>query len=181
MLGQMNVMPMAMMMAGVTMTATVGKSTAQRVINTVKVGLTEYELSSIVDNLKQEYIYGEDLEELSQDPASFSDLIREAMEAKKGRDPSIDHWGVPYALQPDAGSDQTGFVAYSLGPNMSDDGCTDNTWNANDWEEQLDDFDISEERIRADAEMDPIRAGPDDVCMPFTVSPTDRSPYKKIK
>lgn len=181
MLGQMNVMPMAMMMAGVTMTATVGKNTAKRVIDTVKVGLTEYELSGIAAGLKVDYVYGHDLEELSQNPAEFSEHIRGTMEADKGRDPSIDHWGIPYALQPDSGADLTGFVAYSLGPNKADDGCTDNTWNPDDWEERLDDFDISEERIKADAEMDPIDTGPDDVCLPFQVSPTDRAPYKRIK
>jgi len=179
----MNVMPLAMMMAGVTMTATVGKDAAERVINTVKIGLTEYELSGITTNLRQDYIYGEDLEELSQDPAALSVHIRESMEADRGRDPSIDHWGIPYALMPDSGTETTGFIAYSLGPNKEDDGCGDNTWDADAWEDQLRNFDVSEERLKADAEMDLDQAptGPDDVCLPFRVSPTDRSPYKKIR
>ena len=181
MLGQMNVMPLAMMMAGVTMTATVGKDAAERVINTVKVGLTEYELSGISTGLKQDYIYGEDLEELSQSPADFSEHIRGSMEADKGRDPAFDLWNIPYALMPDSQAGETGFVVYSLGPNKEDDACNDTTYSPDGWQDQLRNFDISEERLKADAEMDRPPSGPDDVCHPFRVSPTDRSPYKRIK
>ncbi|MGB0591464.1 MAG: hypothetical protein ACPGU1_17460 [Myxococcota bacterium] len=181
MLGQMNVMPLAMMMAGVTMTATVGKDAAERVINTVKVGLTEYELSGISMGLKQDYIYGEDLEELSQSPADFSDHIRESMEADKGRDPSFDLWNIPYALMPDDRGDNTAYVVYSLGPNKADDACSDTTYSPDGWQDQLRNFDISEERLKADAEMERPPSGPDDVCHTFKVSPTDRSPYKRIK
>lgn len=181
MLGQMNVMPLAMMMAGVTMTATVGRDAAERVIDTVKVGLTEYELSGIALALKQDYIYGEDLEELSGNPAAFSDHIRESMDADKGRDPAYDHWGIPYALMPDSVGDDTGYIAYSLGPNKEDDACSDTTYSPDGWQDQLRNFDISEERLKADAEMGERPKGPDDVCHPFKVSPTDRSPYKRIK
>ena len=91
----MKVMPVAMMMAGVTMAATVGKDAAERVINTVKVGLTEYELSGITTALAQDAIYGYALEDLARNPAAFSDHIRENMDADEGRDPSVDHWGMP--------------------------------------------------------------------------------------
>ena len=181
MLGQMNVMPVAMMMAGVTMTATVGRDAAERVINTVKIGLTEYELSGISTGLKQDYIYGEDLDELTQDANAFSEQIRETMEADKGRDPSFDHWGIPYALMQGAENDGRGYVVYSRGPNKEDDLCSDSTYSPDEWQEQLRNFDISEERLKADAEMEPIPQGPDDVCHTFRVSPTDRSPYKRIK
>ena len=180
MMGQMNVMPLVMMMAGVTMTATVGKDAAERVVNTVKVGLTEYELSGISQSLKQDYIYGVDLGELCDDPLEFSEHIRETMEADKGRDPSLDHWGTGYDLIRDAASDNTGFIVYSLGPNRAVDSCGEKNWDADAWEDQLDDFDISEERRKQEAERyEP--EGDDDVCHPFRVSPTDRSPYKRIK
>ena len=181
MFGQMNVMPLAMMMAGVTVTATVGKDAATRVVNTVKVSITEYELSGLAQNLKQEYIYGVDLQELTEDPAEFSAFIRENMEADKGRDPALDLWGTEFDLIEDQGGQGTGFIVYSLGPNRAVDNCGDgHTWDEDAWEEQLDDFDFSEEGLQEQAERAEPQ-GPDDVCHPFRVSPTDRSPYKRIK
>ena len=179
-----NLVPVAMLMAGVTVTATVGQRMAKRVINTAKVGLTEYELSGIASQLKQDYIYGTNLDDFAGDPSAFSEHVVENMQADRGRDPSLDLWGIPFNFVKDS-QEEAGYIVYSLGPNMSDDVCGEEIWDPNAWEERLSDFDVSEEAIRAEVEAEEAGisteyTGPDDVCLRFKVSTTDRSPYKRI-
>ena len=113
-----NMMPMMMMMAGLTATATVGKDVAFRVIDTAKSAVVQYELGGIRDTLIQEHIYG-GIEDLVDDDAAFAEHLVESMQSKGGRDVSLDYWDQPYQLEKVS---EDRYVVFSTGPNMYRDG-----------------------------------------------------------
>jgi len=158
-------MPMMMMMAGLTATATVGKDVAFRVIDTAKSAVVQYELGGIRDTLVQEHIYG-GIDDLIDDEAAFAEHLVESMQSKGGRDVSLDLWDQPYRLA-SAGEDR--FVVYSTGPNQFEDGGCSTTAmeRAQEWEDQISDWD--EEELRAEDSEAFELPKDDDICIDFVV------------
>ena len=160
-----NMMPMMMMMAGLTATATVGKDVAFRVIDTAKSAIVQYELGGIRDTLVQEHVYG-GIEDLIEDDAAFEEHLRESMQAKGGRDVTLDLWDQPYQLVR-GGEDR--LVVYSTGPNMYEDSGCDTTAmeRVDQWEEQISDWD--EEELRAEESEAFELPSDDDICVDFVI------------
>jgi hypothetical protein len=160
-----NMMPMMMMMAGLTATATVGKDVAFRVIDTVKSAIVQYELGGIRDTLVQEHVYG-GIEDLIDDDEAFREHLEESMQSKGGRDVSLDLWDMPYQLE-SAGEDR--YVVYSTGPNTYEDGgCATTAMDrAKEWEQQITDWDV--EKLAEEESEAFALPSDDDICIDFVV------------
>ncbi len=160
-----NMMPMMMMMAGLTATATVGKDVAFRVIDTAKSAVVQYELGGIRDTLIQEHIYG-GIEDLVDDDGAFAEHLIESMQSKGGRDVSLDLWNQPYQLERVS---EDRYVVYSTGPNMyADGGCsTTAVERAQEWEQQISDWDV--EKLKEEDSDAFELPEDDDICMDFVV------------
>ena len=158
-------MPMMMMMAGLTATATVGKDVAFRAIDTAKSAIVQYELGGIRDTLIQEHIYG-GIEDLVGDQGAFEEHLIESMSSKGGRDVSLDLWDQPYRLS-QAGDDR--YVVYSTGPNTyEDDGCSTTAVDrAKEWEQQISEWDV--EKLKEEESDAFALPEDDDICVDFVV------------
>lgn len=156
-------MPMMMMMAGLTATATMGKDTAARVLDTVKMGLVQYELSGIRDTLVQEHIYG-GIDDLVDDNEAWVEHLQGSMSG--GHDTAFDLWDNPYQLRKLSPGK---YVVMSFGANgYEDGGCTGETADViKEWETRIEEWDI--EKLREDEELTALPED-DDICVPFTVS-----------
>ena len=175
-MGPTNLVPMAMMSAGITATATVGEKVAARVMDTVKTGITEFELAGIRDVVKAESVAGVNIKRLAQDRSAFKRFLQdpEIMEQQAGRDPSLDLWDNDYVLM--GPFEQNEYLLFSMGPNGGEDSCRGTPMEvsqemvaeATDWDLEK----YNDENYEA--------ATYDDVCMPFIAVNELRGIYRRI-
>jgi hypothetical protein len=175
-MGPTNMVPMVMMTAGVTATATVGERVAERVMDTVKTGITEFELAGIRDVLLAESVAGVDIKRLSQNTDKFKRFLQdpEVMQQQGGRDPSVDLWENDYMLE--GPFDQEEYLVFSVGPNRTPDACRGSAVEVSqELQSEVSEWDIdeySDENYEA--------ASNDDVCMPFVAVNELKGIYRRI-
>ena len=175
-MGPTNLVPMAMMSASVTATATVGEKVVDRVLDTVKTGVTEFELAGIRDVIKAESVAGVNIKRLAQDRSAFKRFLQdpEIMEQQAGRDPSLDLWMRDYILM--GPFDQNEFLLFSMGPNGAEDACRGTPMDVvQEMEAEVTDWDL--EKYNDENYEAPTY---DDVCMPFVATNELRGIYRRI-
>jgi len=175
-MGPTSMMPMVMMTAGVTATATVGERVAGRVMDTVKTGITEFELAGIRDVLVAEAVAGVEIKRLSQNADKFKKFLQdpEIMQQQGDRDPSIDLWENNYMLE--GPFDQEEYLVFSMGPNGGSDSCRGSAVEVSQQlQAEATDWDLEK---YSDENYEAVSA--DDVCMPFVAHNELKGIYRRI-
>lgn len=121
-------LPALLLAGGAGVAAKGGGDVSKKLIDTVKVVVSRFEMGGVAQALEIDATLGSGL---PKDGDAFAAYVRENVKSRTGRDPAMDLWGQPYHLVR-IGDKMT---LLSFGPNMKRDQCHDQSV-----DEQVDEF-----------------------------------------